>query len=195
MDYLEQYFPRITKEMNFVIEEKCKLYDLQLTEANIFHKISTEKFTPVEIQLFAEGLTAIAHLIYRYEKRSSYDNSPFETVRQIYIELNHPFETHVDLRGKYHHRIHADIKTEQSIIRILNTQRSFDSLQIASFQFHDYKLANPWINRILIYNPDKNWDDNCLSLAESKDYFEFAAPYTEAESIREYIREYEPMNA
>ena len=193
MDYLELYFPRITKELNFIIQERCKLYDFELSEKNNFHKLSTKKFPPHEIQLFAEGLISIAHLIYRFSRRTAYDNLPYETVSQIYISLNHPFESHVDLRGKYHNRIYADIKTSASIIRVLNTQRAFESLQIASFQFHDYKLANPSINRILIYNPDKNWDDDCLALAQSTDYFEFSAPYTESESIRDYIRQYDPI--
>ncbi len=166
-NYLENYFSHLPKISKTIIKQKCEFYGMELLENGIFRKIMTNKIVPAEIQLFAEGLLAVSYLIYRYEKRSRMNNEPFETVREIFIQNSFSIETNIDLCGKHYKKIHADFKHGNSVLRVINNKDPLSSLQITAFQFNDYKLANTKARRILIYNPDQNWDSNCQSLADS----------------------------
>lgn len=185
-NYLENYFPSKSAVNQAIIKEKCTFYGIEHQENGMFRKILANPLSPLEIQLFAEGLLAVAYLVYRYEKRGRINNSPFNTVHEIFIQHRIPVELKVNLRGKCCNKIYADFKYGNSIVRVVSSREALASVQIAAFQFSDYKLANHDTNRILIYNPDYHWNSDCQDLAES-DYFEFSSPYTEVDDIRSYI--------
>ena len=186
-NYLENYFSRLPEISRAIIKQKCEFYGLELLEYGIFRKIITNEISPVEVQFFAEGLLAVSYLVYRYEKRGRMNNEPFETVREIFIQNSFPVETNIDLCGKHYKKIHADFKYGNSVLRVINNRDPLSSLQITAFQFNDYKLANADARRILIYNPDHDWDSSCQSLADSTDYFEFSSSYLEREKIHRYL--------
>lgn len=185
-NYLENYFPSKSAVNQAIIKGKCTFYGIEHQENGMFRKILANPLSPLEIQLFAEGLLAVAYLVYRYEKRGRINNSPFNTVHEIFIQHRIPVELKVNLRGKCCNKIYADFKYGNSIVRVVSSREALASVQIAAFQFSDYKLANHDTNRILIYNPDYHWNSDCQDLAES-DYFEFSSPYTEVDDIRSYI--------
>ena len=80
-----------------------------------------------------------------------------------------------------------NFKDRTSILRVIRSKEALSALQITAFQFNDYKMAQPAINRILIYDPDYHWSPECESLARSPEYFEFSAPYQETERIHDYL--------
>lgn len=186
-NYLENYFPREPAVNRAIIEEKCTFYGIEHQENGMFRKCLVNSLSPLEIQLFAEGLLAVAYLVYRYEKRGRINNNPFNTVHEIFIQNRIPVELNVNLRGKCYNKIYADFKHGNSIVRVVSNRNALATVQIAAFQFSDYKLANHDTDRILIYNPDYHWNSDCQDLAKSN-YFDFSAPYTDVDNIRSYIK-------
>lgn len=186
-EFLQNYFPKYSPEIKLFIRQKCEFYGIENCEwyfRKQFNAIPSAK----DIHLFAEGLLAISYLVYRFEKRTDYDDAPFRTVREIFISCNREVKTDVCLHGKHHSRIHVDIQSGKSIVRILSTRNPLQALQITGFQFNDYRMANPATERILIYNPDRKWSEDCQSLADCGEYFDFAASYQEPDKIRDYVQ-------
>lgn len=186
-DYLERFFPRLTHSVRTLIMQRIKFYGMEYMENGIIRKVLLNSVQPQDLQIFAEGLLSIAYISYRFDPKGPGDNTPFETVRQIFIRTGISYETNVELRGKYHSRIRADFKDRTSILRVIRSKEALSALQITAFQFNDYKMAQPAINRILIYDPDYHWSPECESLARSPEYFEFSAPYQETERIHDYL--------
>lgn len=187
-DYLSAYFSKTPNINKKIIKEKCVFFGIDQQDDGSFKKFIPESIKPQDIQLFAEGMLSIAYLVYRFEKRNQMDSLPYETVKQIFISYDMPFETNLELQGKSFSKIHADFKQGNSIFRVINSKDPFLALQISSFQFNDYKLGNPNTKRALIYNQDNpHWTSDCQSIVESPDYFEFSAPYTDIKEITGFV--------
>jgi len=172
------------------LQERCAFFGVTLDQRELTCVSANKMFTPTEIELYAEGLQAIAYLYYRAEPHSQglgVVRQAFETILQ---STNVTKRHDTVLKGRLISEIHFDYVVESTDVTACKLfERKTDlrqSLEIWGFRFHDLHEYNPHVKRLVVYNPEVGrWDDETIQLAQGIcDEF---IPYDDGQRIKHFL--------
>src|SRR5437867_8197342 len=94
-----------------LFEERLKTFELQQNGFELLREIRLP-LDGLDVQLFAESLVSIAHLVYRYEPYNPRDSPADKTLQQVFKERHYEPRKNVELDGEIEKRIRLDYLVE-----------------------------------------------------------------------------------
>ncbi len=150
------------------LEERCKFLELSRDGRELV-KVSAKPFTPEQIELFAEGLQAIAYLYYRAEPHSFSIGVVRTTFENVLRAGNLKLRSESSLAGKLIPQIHFDYVVQSHNLTACKLfERKTDlkqNLEMWGFRFYDLHERDPAVRRLIVYNHEVGrWDDDTMTL-------------------------------
>jgi hypothetical protein len=140
----------------------------------------------VDVQLFAEALVSISHLVYRHEPASLLDNPVDKAVRRVFETRKVQPRRNVEMEGHLVRTTRVDYLVEAKrplAIQVVNRREYLlDYMEKWAFRWNDLKQHNSRLLAGMVYNPEnQDWDATALHIGnEVCDVF---CRYDEAEPL------------
>lgn len=178
------------KKAHDYLQERCTFFGLALDGYELT-RTTFRFFSATEIELFAEGLQAIAYLYFRAEpqiQREGVVRNAFETLLQKSRLKKCPYNS---LSGQLIPQIHFDYVIEDDDLTACKLfERKTElrqSLEIWGFRFYDLHEADPDVKRLIVYNPDVGrWDNETVQLAEG--ICDAFIPFNDGKRIKNFLK-------
>jgi len=172
-----------------LLDEKKEVFEL----AHDGFELSKEIRLPldgVDVQLFAEALVSIAHLVYRYEPYTQPESPADRTLQQVFKEWHWAPERNVELDGELEKRVRVDyfIKARKPIACQVVRRRApiLPYMEQWGFRWTDLRRRHPTLMRAMVYDPDKQeWDETSLKIG--REVCELFCPYFETGAIHDFL--------
>ena len=144
----------------------------------------------LDVQLFAESLVSIAHLVYRYESYNPPESQADKTLQQVFKERQCEPRRNVELDGEIEKRIRVDYLVESKRVVACQVVRRRATLlpymEQWGFRWNDIHRRNPSLLRAMVYDPDKqDWDETALRIG--REVCELFCPYFETETLHGFF--------
>lgn len=158
------------KNNHAMFEEKKKVFDLDQHGFEL-RKLVKLPLDGLDVQLFAESLVSISHMVYRAESRSVQENTVKKSLQRTFDAYHlHPKQD-VDLIGNVESKIHIDFlfeKERQLAMKSVDIHdRVKDYMERWAWRWTDLKKQNPELLSAMIYNPDlQDWDNTSLKIGQ-----------------------------
>ena len=154
-------------QIGTLLEERLKTFELQQNGFELLREIRLP-LDGLDVQLFAESLVSIAHLVYRYEPYSPTESPADKTLQQVFSERSYHPRKNVELDGEIEKRIRVDY--------LIETKRTV-ACQV---------IRRPRLLRAMVYDPDKQeWDETALRIG--KEVCELFCPYFETDTLHDFF--------
>lgn len=145
---------------------------------------------PVEVQLFAEGLVSIAHLLYRQEPEAVEENVARKSVERLFAsrgltpQRNHPLEGRLEKAIRVSHYLPG---THGLALEVVDRKTNLHAyMQQWGWRWTDLHEKQPDLVRAMVYDPDRqDWDATALSIGRS--VCEVFCPYHESAELARAI--------
>lgn len=178
------------KKAHDYLQERCTFFGLTLDGCELT-RTGFKFFSAIEIELFAEGLQAIAYLYFRAEPqilREGVVRNAFETVLQKSRLKKCQYNS---LKGRLIPQIQFDYVIEDDNLTACKLfERKTElrqSLEIWGFRFYDLHVAAPNVKRLIVYNPDVGrWDNETVQLAEG--ICDAFIPFNDGDRIENFLK-------
>lgn len=160
------------------------------------HKLIRFPIDGIDIQLFAEALVSISHLIYRLEITAPKSVHVYSTIRNLLASNHFLFKEKENafIEGKVEGRIGVDFLTSggkhQIACKTIERRgRMRDYIEQWGFRWRDAKDRNPKLINSMFYDPsNQNWDSDALNIGRSVCHiFE---PYFETDKINAALAQF-----
>jgi len=144
----------------------------------------------VDIQIFAEALVSLAHLIYRHEPEPAVEAVAERTVSRFFAERNLAPRRHFPLEGRLERRISIDYFLEQGAglaVQVVSRRNQLlPYMEQWGWRWTDLRSRHPGLVRAMVYDPENQpWDEAALSIGRS--VCEVFCPYFETERLGEAV--------
>lgn len=177
------------KQTLALLEERKQMFELQQSGFELQKEISLP-LQGIDVQLFAESLVSIAHLIYKYEPTISEESVADRTLRQIFKErgiepvINALIDGEIEKGIRVNYFLPASYPLACKIVKRRGPMLGY--MEQWGWRWTDVQRRNPSMLRGMIYDPDKQeWDDTTLNIGRSVcDVF---CPYFETQLIHDAI--------
>ncbi len=173
------------KQTLALLEERKKTFELTQTGFELQREIPLP-LQGIDVQLFAEALVSIAHLIYRHEPVTDEESPADRTLRQIFRERKLEPVTNAAIDGKIEKGIRVTyyLPTPNPLALQIVKRRGplLSYMEQWAWRWTDIKEYNPLLIRCMVYDPDQQeWDETTLNIGRAvADLF---CPYFETDSI------------
>jgi hypothetical protein len=144
----------------------------------------------IDVQLFAESLVSIAHLIYKYEPATSEESVADRTLKQIFKErkieptVNAVIDGEIEKGIRVNYFLPARHPLACKVVKRRGPMLGY--MEQWGWRWTDVKRHNPRLLRGMIYDPDKQeWDDTTLNIGKS--VCDLFCPYFETQVIHDAI--------
>lgn len=173
------------KETAALFEERKKAFDVQQYGFELRKEIKLP-LDGLDIQIFAESLVTIAHLIYRFEPTTREEGPAERQLRQIFQDrhLNPTWAATID--GVVEKQIRVDWVLQArrpmacKIVRRRGPMLAY--MEQWGWRWTDVKSQNPSLLRGMVYDPDRQeWDDTTRGIANQ--VCDFFCPYFDTNAI------------
>jgi len=143
---------------------------------------------PVEVQLFAEGLVSIAHLLYRHEVENAEENVARKSVERLFAQHGLIPERNYTLEG----RLEKSIRVSHFLpgahglaLQLVDRKTDLHGyMQQWGWRWTDLHEKQPGIVSAMVYDPDRqDWDATSLEIGRS--VCEVFCPYHESTALAE----------
>ncbi len=176
-----------------LLEERKKAFELEQKGYELCRLIPFP-IQGLDVQLFAESIVSISHLVYRCEPRAVQYDVVHQSLQLTFQNANlHPKTGHV-IAGRVESAIRVDYWFENQnqlamkCVEIKERSRLRDYMERWAWRWTDLRNGNPDIRTAMIYDPDgQNWDD--VSLAIGNDVCDLFAPVYERDRIIQRLHE------
>jgi hypothetical protein len=179
-------------EMAKILAAQSKLYGYSRDGLELVRTIRFP-FDPVEIQIFAEGLASLSHLIPK-RKRDVVKSSFYRVEQQMDTYFRQrswePKRKH-EITGQLESKVVVDFYLDQSpralaLQPVSRSKNLKDYMEQWGFRWRDLADAQPDLVKAMIFDPDsQEWDRQSLRIGEAVcDVF---VPYTEADEALDRI--------
>lgn len=123
----------------------------------------------IDIQLFAEALVSISHLIYRHEPSGPLETFADDAVRSLLRRRNIIPRRNAELQGRLEQRIKVDYLIDQPRpLAIEVVSRRYDILPYMeqwAFRWDDLRKQNHSLRAAMVYDPERQeWDSTALRI-------------------------------
>ena len=168
-----------------LLAERVQAFELH-SDGAILSKDVRLPLQGVDVQLFAEALVSIAHLVYRHEPASSLDNPADKAVRRVFETRKVQPRRNVEMEGHLVRTTRVDYLVEARrplAIQIVNRRENLlDYMERWAFRWSDLRQHNNRLLTGMVYNPEnQDWDATALHIgSEVCDAF---CRYDEAEPL------------
>jgi hypothetical protein len=144
----------------------------------------------LDVQLFAESLVSIAHLVYRFEAVQPSESAADKVLRQVFKERDLTPRENVEIDGEIEKRIRVDYLVENTRPVACQVVRRraplLPYMEQWGFRWSDLHRRNPRLMRAMIYDPDKQeWDETTLNIG--RQVCDLFCPYSETHTIHEFL--------
>ena len=145
-----------------------------------------------EIQIFAEGLASVSHLIYRHETFSAVANPAYDTVRKILTDLRLSYNPRKSLQTKHGRSIEVDFyipssQAPKAMQTLSQRHRQLEIVEIWSYRWLELKAAHSGLQSVMIYDEDKFlMDDRTRNIAHTN--CDFFCPSHRTDEIVEFLK-------
>lgn len=177
------------KQTLALLEERKQMFELTQSGFELQKEISLP-LQGIDVQLFAESLVSIAHLIYKYEPITSEESVADRTLKQIFKErgieptINKLIDGEIEKGIRVNYFLPASHPLACKIVKRRGPMLGY--MEQWGWRWTDVQRRNPQMLRGMIYDPDKqDWDDTTLNIGRSVcDVF---CPYFETQLIHDAI--------
>lgn len=177
------------KQTYDILEERKRAFEL-IQDGFELKKEVHLPLDGIDIQLFAESLVSVAHLIYRYEPATVVESTADNAVRQVFKERGLTSRTNVEIDGEIEKRIRVDylVETTKPVACQVVRRRSplIPYMEQWGFRWRDIHDRNPRLGRAMVYDPDKQeWDETALNIG--RQVCDLFCPYFETQTIHDFL--------
>ncbi len=179
------------KQSNTValLEERVKTFELQ-SDGAVLRKDVRLPLQGVDVQLFAEALVSIAHLIYRHEPTTAQENPAEKAVARVFAARGVTPRRNAELEGVLERRIRVDYLVEARRPLAVEVVSRRDNLlaymEQWAFRWGDLRKRNGQLLAAMVYDPEnQSWDDTALRIGS--DVCDCFCRYDEAEPLNEAL--------
>lgn len=168
-----------------LLNERVATFELQ-SDGAVLSKDVRLPLQGLDVQLFAEALVSIAHLIYRHEPAAAQENPAEKAVRRVFAARNVTPRRNAELEGVLKRRIRVDYLVEARRPLAVQVVSRRDNLlaymEQWAFRWSDLRKRNGQLLAAMVYDPENQaWDDTALRIGgEVCDCF---CRYDEAEPL------------
>lgn len=141
---------------------------------------------PVEVQLFAEGLVSVAHLMDRHDADAEEENVVRHSVerllsgRGISPKRNHPLEGRLEKAIRVSYFLEGQHGLALEVVDRKTNLHGY--MQQWGWRWTDLHEKQPGIVRAMVYDPDRqDWDATALQIGRS--VCEVFCPYHETDTV------------
>lgn len=150
----------------------------------------------VDIQIFAEALVSVAHLIYRHEPEPAAEEVADRTVGRFFAERDLKPRRNFALEGRLERRISIDYFLERGAglaVEVVNRRHQLlPYMEQWGWRWTDLRSRHPGLVRAMVYDPENQpWDETALSIGRS--VCEVFCPYFETERLAEVVENLEEV--
>lgn len=178
------------KLTGILLNERVQMFELQ-RQGLVLIKDLREPLQGIDIQLFAESLVSISHLIYRNEPEAMIDTVADQTVRTIFRERQlRPIEGAL-LPGRIEKKIKVDYYLDSrrplamEVIKRRGTNLGY--IEQWAWRWTDLKNRNQKLLSAMVYDPDvQPFDAPILDIGNS--VCDLFCPYFETDRINSFMR-------
>jgi len=172
-----------------LFDDKKKTFELQQDGYELLREIRLP-LDGLDVQLFAESLVSIAHLVYRYEPHSPPESAADRTLLEVFKERQLEPRRSVEIDGEIEKRIRVDylVETKRTVACQIVRRRAalLPYMEQWGFRWSDIHKRYPRLWRAMVYDPDKQeWEETALRIG--KDVCELFCPYFETVVIHEFF--------
>lgn len=146
-----------TPSTHALLREKAKLYEITYNHT-ILEKETTTPPSPLELQLYAEGLISIAQLSNRIETAVPTPAETQMTIAQILQANKIPYKTSHELNAGYERKLRVDFCTtdKRRAVQIIDHKNGAPTqMEIWAYRAKEITLANENLRMALVYNEDR----------------------------------------
>lgn len=168
-----------------LLAERVKTFEL-LNDGALLSKDVRWPLQGVDVQLFAEALVSIAHLIYRHEPASLLDNPADKAVCRVFETRKVKPRRNAEIKGHLLQSTRVDYLVEGRrplAIQVVN-RRDFllDYMERWAFRWGDLRQHNNRLLAGMVYNPEnQDWDATALRIGQ--EVCDVFCRYDEAEPL------------
>jgi hypothetical protein len=177
------------KQTLALLEERKQMFELKQMGFELQKEISLP-LQGIDVQLFAESLVSIAHLIYKYEPMASEESIADRTLKQIFKERGIEPTLNATIDGEIEKGIHVNFFLPAAhplackIVKRRGPMLGY--MEQWGWRWMDVRKSNPRLLRGMVYDPDQqDWDDTTLNIGRS--VCDLFCPYFETQSIHDAI--------
>ena len=151
-----------------LLNERARTFELE-NDGAVLSKNVRLPLQGVDVQLFAEALVSIAHLIYRHEPTTVHVNPSEKAVAQVFASRNITPRRNVELEGVLEHRIRVDYLVEASkslAVQVVSRRENLrDYMEQWAFRWGDLRKRNGRMLAAMVYDPEnQSWDETALRI-------------------------------
>ncbi len=151
-----------------LLDERVKTFELR-SDGAIISKEVRLPLQGIDVQLFAEALVSIAHLIYRHEPATLLENPADKMVRRIFEARKITPKRNAELVGRLVQSIRVDYLVEAKrplAVQIVNRRENLlDYMERWAFRWDDLRRRNDGLVAGMVYNPEnQDWDATSLRI-------------------------------
>lgn len=151
-----------------LLGERLQAFELKSDGAVISKEVRLP-LQGIDVQLFAEALVSIAHLIYRHEPVREIQNPADEAVRRVFERRRLEPRRNVELPGRLLRSTRVDYVLDgrrQFALQVVNRRdHILDYMERWAFRWDDLKKQNPRLISGMVYNPEQQvWDATALRI-------------------------------
>lgn len=186
---LEQGVNLDAGQTGVLLEEWLQTWELQREGLELRREIPLP-LEGLDVQLFAEALVSIAHLVYRRESYALSENQAERTLQQVFKERHLEPQKNVELEGVIEKRIRVDYLIERvrqvawHVVR--RRTQLLPYMEQWGFRWGDLHRRNPRLVRAMVYDPDKQeWDETSLRIGN--EVCELFCPYFETDRLHDFL--------
>ncbi len=168
-----------------LLEEKKKVFELD-QDGYELRRLIKLPLNGIDVQLFAESLVSISHLIYRAEARGVQEHVVRNALQRTFKTKHLTPKENAHLPGRIGDRIPIDFLFEGKQSLAMKTidvhGRVREQMEQWGWRWTDLDNGNPDILRAMVYNPDQQeWDDTSLKIG--REVCDLFCPYYETDQI------------
>ena len=177
------------KQTAALLEERKQIFELNQAGFELQKEVSLP-LQGIDVQLFAESLVSIAHLIYKYEPATTEESVADRTLKQIFKErqleptINALIDGQIEKGIRVNYFLPAQHPLACKVVKRRGPMLSY--MEQWGWRWTDVQHQNPRLLRGMIYDPDKQeWDDTTLNIG--KTVCDLFCPYFETQTIHDAI--------
>lgn len=172
-----------------LLAERKSVFDLQQDGFELQKGIRLP-IDGLDVQLFAESLVSIAHLVYRFEPLQVVESAADDVLQQVFRDRSIAPRRNVEIDGEIERRIRVDYLVDQvqpvALQVVRRSRQLLPYMEQWGFRWADIHQRNPHLKRAMIYDPDKQqWDETTLNIGRK--ICDLFCPYTETQAIHHFL--------
>lgn len=169
-----------------ILASQAKIYGFEQMGLQL-EKVIDLPVQAADIQIFAEGLVSLSHMVPKQEKayRANVEQLMADRLHAFFYNRKLEPKRRYELAGRVEKKITVEYFVENhhrlALQPISTTTNLLSTMERWGWKWTDLRAADPSIIRAMVYDPDNQpWDEASLNIGQS--VCEVFVPYTESDA-------------